>query len=137
MTKKNHLTFRAVFSDETGLSCAMKLDDLPVHFSDLFNPLQVPAHFKVSNAWLSFRNVHCRYVPRLATSRALVNPSIPLKRSERAICERRKKPTGQENSGKGLLESLQCSVLTICVITFSVGLERRITVHRTSKYFQL
>ena len=44
------LTLRAIFSDETGLSCAMKLDDLPVHFSDLFNPLQVPAYFKVSNA---------------------------------------------------------------------------------------
>lgn len=42
-----HLTFRAIFSDETGLTCAMKLDDLPVHFSDLFNPLQVPAYFKV------------------------------------------------------------------------------------------
>jgi len=37
---------RAIFSDETGLTCAMKLDDLPVHFSDLFNPLQVPAYFK-------------------------------------------------------------------------------------------
>ena len=66
------MTFRAIFSDETGLSCAMKLDDLPVHFSDLFNPLQVPAYFKVSNTWLSFRCKHCRYVSRLATSRALV-----------------------------------------------------------------
>jgi len=37
---------RAIFSDETGLTCAMKLDDLPVHFSDLFNSLQVPAYFK-------------------------------------------------------------------------------------------
>lgn len=49
-----HLTFRAIFSDETGLTCAMKLDDLPVHFSDLFNPLQVPAYFKVDNACISF-----------------------------------------------------------------------------------
>ena len=57
-----HLTLRAIFSDETGLSCAMKLDDLPVHFSDLFNPLQVPACFKVSNTWLSFRNVHCSHM---------------------------------------------------------------------------
>lgn len=72
------MTFRAIFSDETGLSCAMKLDDLPVYFSDLFNPLQVPAYFKVSNTWLSLRNKHCRYVPRLATIRAFGNPSIRL-----------------------------------------------------------
>ncbi|XP_078357955.1 AP-5 complex subunit beta-1-like isoform X2 [Oculina patagonica] len=37
---------RAIFSDESGLTCAMKLDDLPVHFSDLFIPLEVPAQFK-------------------------------------------------------------------------------------------
>jgi len=36
---------RAVFSDENGLTCAMKLDNLPVHFSDLFVPLRVPADF--------------------------------------------------------------------------------------------
>ena len=39
--------FRAVFSDENGLTCAVKLDDLPVHFSDLFIPLRVPAQFEV------------------------------------------------------------------------------------------
>jgi len=38
---------RAVFSDENGLTCAMKLDNLPVHFSDLFIPLRVPADFEV------------------------------------------------------------------------------------------
>ena len=45
--------FRAVFSDENGLTCAVKLDDLPVHFSDLFIPLRVPAQFEVSIFFLS------------------------------------------------------------------------------------
>ncbi|KAJ7376186.1 endosomal transport [Desmophyllum pertusum] len=39
---------RAVFCDESGLTCAMKLDNLPVHFSDLFISLQVPARFKTA-----------------------------------------------------------------------------------------
>ena len=37
-----------MFSDENGLTCAVKLDDLPVHFSDLFIPLRVPAQFEVN-----------------------------------------------------------------------------------------
>ena len=45
--RKVFFVFRAVFSDENGLTCAVKLDDLPVHFSDLFIPLRVPAQFEV------------------------------------------------------------------------------------------
>lgn len=45
---------RAVFSDESGLTCAMKLDNLPVHFSDLFIPLRVPAHFEVNMSGFFF-----------------------------------------------------------------------------------
>lgn len=36
----------AIFSEENGLTCAMKLDNLPVQFSDLFIPLRVPDKFK-------------------------------------------------------------------------------------------
>lgn len=39
---------RAVFSDENGLTCAMKLENLPVHFSDFFIPLRIPADFETS-----------------------------------------------------------------------------------------
>lgn len=39
---------RAVFSDENGLTSTMNLDELPVHFSDLFIPLHVPSNFEMN-----------------------------------------------------------------------------------------
>lgn len=39
---------RVTFSDEKGLTSAMQLENLLVQFSDLFNPLQVPAYFKTA-----------------------------------------------------------------------------------------
>lgn len=39
---------RVTFSDEKGLTSAMQLENLLVQFSDLFNPLQVPAYFKTT-----------------------------------------------------------------------------------------
>lgn len=39
---------RAIFSDDNGLTSAMQLENLPVQFCDLFNPLQVPAYFKTA-----------------------------------------------------------------------------------------
>lgn len=37
---------RAIFNEDSGLTCAVTLDDLPVQFSDLFTPLRVPDKFK-------------------------------------------------------------------------------------------
>lgn len=61
-----YFTFRAIFSDESGLTCAMQLDDLPVHFSDLFIPLEVPAQFKVNacNVYILFSiYLYALYLP--------------------------------------------------------------------------